>query len=200
MARIACRWSHARHGAPGGARLRTRRGLRATRRLVILVGLLLIAVGSVSAGPPPDFKLKDVKGKQFKLGDHLGQEVIYITFWATWCVPCRRELPELQKMYDDLADKGFLVITINTDPASAKGQIQPFLRRHKLELPTLLDPDNNVHDKFNPTRELPYGVLIDRQGNVHKTYAGYRKGEEELLRAEVEKLLAEPQHGTEGDV
>jgi len=168
------------------------RGVRRSAGLAVLIGLLLLAVGSANAGPPPDIKLKDLKGEQFLLSDHLGKEVIYLTFWATWCVPCRREMPELQKMSEELAAKGFLVVSINTDPASARGQIQPFLARHNLNLFTVLDPDNNVHDKLNPTRELPYGVLIDRQGQVFKTYAGYRKGDEELLRAEVEKLLAEP--------
>jgi peroxiredoxin len=169
------------------------------KRPILVACLILLAVGSGSAAPPPDFRLKDTKGELFRLNDHLGKDVMYITFWATWCVPCRREMPELQKMSDELADQGFMVITINTDPAAAKSKIQPFLKRHKLKLLTLLDPDNNVHDKFNPTRELPYAILVDRKGEVHKTYAGYRKGDEDLLRRDVEKLLAEVPQGTEAD-
>jgi hypothetical protein len=55
----------------------------------------------------------------------------------------------------------------------------------------VLDPDNNVHDTYNPSRELPYGLLIDRTGKLHKTYAGYRTGDEELLRQDILALLDE---------
>ncbi len=166
-------------------------------RLLVLASafvLLFTTVGPAIAGsPPPDFKLKDLNGKWFHLGDHLGKEVIYITFWATWCNPCRRELPHLQKMYDELAERGFLVLAVNTDTASNKSRIKPYVKRHKFTYPFVLDPDNNVHEKFNPTRELPFAVLIDRAGNLHKIYPGYRAGDEVLLKEEVLLLLDDAQ-------
>jgi peroxiredoxin len=172
------------------------RNLAPWKRLLLLGGVLVLTLSTATAGSAPDFKLRDVRGQWFRLDKHIGNEVVYITFWATWCVPCRREMPHLQKMYDELADQGLLVVGINTDPASSQSKVKPWLSRYKLTFPTVFDPDNNVHDKYNPTRELPFGVLIDRQGNIHKTFAGYRPGEEKLLEEEILKLL-EPSSGGE---
>ena len=159
-------------------------------RGTIMMTIAILCLTSVApAASPPDFKLKDLEGDWFTLGDHLGKEVIYVTFWATWCVPCRREMPHLQKMADEFKDQGFLVIGVNTDPPATKSKIKPYLRRLKITYPTVLDPNNNVLDKYNPTRELPYAVLIDREGNVHEVFPGYRAGDEIRLQKAVESLL-----------
>jgi peroxiredoxin len=162
------------------------RGLWIGRAAVI--GLLALGVAVAVAAGQQDFKLKDIDGNTFRLADHKG-EVVYVSFWATWCVPCRRELPLLESMYAELKDQGLLVVGVNTDPAANKSKIKPFVNQYKFSFPTVLDPDNNVLDTYNPTRELPYGLLIDRSGKLHKTYAGYRTGDEELLRADIMKLL-----------
>ena len=161
------------------------------RGTILVTIALLCLVGIAPAASPPDFKLKEINGKWFSLSDHLGKEVIYVSFWATWCVPCRREMPHLQKMADDFEDQGFLVVGVNTDPPATKSKIKPYLRQQKIKYLTVLDPDNNVLDKYNPTRELPYAVLIDRKGNVHECFPGYRAGDEILLRQTVESLLAD---------
>ncbi len=163
---------------------------RTTLILAVALATVLTAA-SAGAGAPPDFVLKDLQGKTFRLSDHLGKEVVYLSFWATWCVPCRRELPELQTMYDELAAQGFLVVAVNTDPPANHGQVKPWVAQRRFTFPFVLDPDNNVLDTFNPSRALPFGVLIDRQGNLHQTYAGYRTGDETLLRQEVVKLLGQ---------
>jgi len=150
---------------------------------------LLLGLSTGAAGGPPDFKLKDLEGKTFRLADHLGKEVVYITFWATWCVPCRRELPEIQKLYDELGAKGFLAVAVNTDPASAESQVKPWVKQHKLTFPFVLDPDNNVLDKFNPSRALPTGACRP-PGQRVQDYAGYKTGDELLLKEEILKLLA----------
>ncbi|HPA82390.1 MAG TPA: TlpA disulfide reductase family protein [Thermoanaerobaculales bacterium] len=155
-----------------------------------VIGFLLLGLAAAAGAGQQDFKLKDMDGNAFRLADHRG-EVVYVTFWATWCVPCRRELPLLESMYAELKDRGLLVIGVNTDPAANKSKIKPFVNQYKFSFPTVLDPDNNVHDTYNPTRELPYGLLIDREGNLHKTYAGYRTGDEELLREDILKLLGD---------
>ncbi len=165
---------------------------------ILLCGFLLLAAMPLSAGSPTTFRLQDVNNDWFNLNDHLGKEVIYISFWATWCNPCRRELPHLEKMYKELGDQGFLVVSVNTDPVATKSKIKPYVKRHKFTFPVVLDPDNNVHEKYNPGRELPFAVLVDREGNIHKTYVGYRSGDEVFLKQEVEQLLnGEPAHAEE---
>lgn len=161
--------------------------------------VVILSAGTASAGAPPDFRLQDLDGNWFTLSENLGDDVVYVTFWATWCVPCRREMPYLQKLHEDFADKGLTIIGVNTDPPGTTSKIRPFVNRYKITYQTVLDPNNNVLDKYNPTRELPYAVLIDRSGNVHEVFPGYRKGDEVLLREKIETLLAAGGEAETGD-
>lgn len=155
-----------------------------------LVLLSMISLPAAAASPA-DFKLKDTNGDWFTLSDHLGNEVIYLTFWATWCVPCRREMPHLQDLADEYGDDGLMIVGINTDTPATKSKIKPYLRQQRVKYRNILDPDSRVLDKYNPTRDLPYGVLIGPDGNIAELFVGYRAGDEIRLKKAVEALLAE---------
>ncbi len=171
------------------------------RHAVVFSLAVILCAGAAVAGNAPDFKLKDLNGNWFRLNDHVG-EVVYVNFWATWCVPCRRELPHLQQLSDELGDKGLLVVGVNTDSAQNTSKIKPYVKRQQVSFLTVLDPDNNVLDAYNPTRDLPYAVLIDQQGNIKKTYQGYRTGDEEFLKKDILDLLGHaeaPEPSTESE-
>jgi len=161
---------------------------------LIIVLIVLTLVGSsinVSAGAPPDFRLKDLDGNWFSLSENLDGNVVYISFWATWCVPCRREMPHLEKLHQEFSEQGLTMIGVNTDPPGTTSKIKPYIKRYKISYTTLLDPNNNVLDKYNPTRELPYAVLVDRAGNVVQVFPGYRTGDEEVLEEKIIELLGQ---------
>lgn len=171
---------------------RTRPRHPSSRSIFLLLALALILSSvNVSAGPPPEFRLQDLDGNWFSLSEHLGDGVVYVSFWATWCVPCRREMPHLQKLHEEFADQGLTMIGVNTDPPGTTSKIKPYVKRYKISYTTLLDPNNNVLDKYNPTRELPYAVLIDSEGNVVQVFPGYRTGDEEVLREKIIELLGQ---------
>ncbi len=159
--------------------------------LLFLAVLLVLSSIPASAGPPPDFRLQDLDGKWFSLSENLDGNVVYVTFWATWCVPCRREMPHLEKLHQEFGDQGLKVIGVNTDPPGTTSKIKPYIKQYKISYTTLLDPNNNVLDKYNPTRELPYAVLIDRDGNVEQVFPGYRAGDEKVLREKIVALLGQ---------
>lgn len=160
--------------------------------LIVSIAAVLLATVPAMAGAPPFFRLQDLEGNWFSLNENLDGDVVYVSFWATWCVPCRREMPHLQALHEEFADQGLTVVGINTDPPGTTSKIKPFVNRYKISYTTLLDPDNNVLDKYNPTRELPYAVLIDRNGNVAEIFPGYRKGDEVVLREKIIALLGDP--------
>jgi len=162
-----------------------------TAAIAATLVIILTSAAAAEAGAPPDFRLKDLDGNWVTLSEQLGEDVVYVTFWATWCVPCRREMPYLQAMHDELGDQGLRIIGVNTDPPATTSKIKPYIKRYKISYTTVLDPDNNVLDKYNPTRELPYAVLIDRDGNVHEVFPGYRKGDEVLLEEKILNLLGD---------
>ena len=163
-----------------------------SRSILLLFALVLILSSSnASAGSPPDFRLQDLDGNWFNLSENLNGDVVYVTFWATWCVPCRREMPHLEKLQQEFGDEGLRIIGVNTDPPGTTSKIKPYIRRYKISYTTVLDPNNNVLDKYNPTRELPYAVLIDREGNVEQVFPGYRTGDEKILRQKIIELLGQ---------
>ena len=136
-----------------------------------------------------DFTLRDTDGKTVRLSDFLGKSVVFLDFWATWCVPCEAELPELEKLYEDNKDKGFVVLGIAMDGPETIAQVGPFSRRYNLGFPVLLDEETKVVNIYNPKRTAPLSVLIDRKGQIARVRQGYSAGDEKLIAADVASLL-----------
>jgi thiol-disulfide isomerase/thioredoxin len=114
--------------------------------------------------------------------------VTVLNFWATWCGPCRTELPELQELYNELAGKGVVVLAINVD--SPRQHVAPFLKRNNLSLPVFfLEPETEASLGL---RSLPTTVLLDADGKVVNVWGGYSEESMRDLRGQAEGLLAQP--------
>jgi thiol-disulfide isomerase/thioredoxin len=113
--------------------------------------------------------------------------VTVVNFWATWCGPCRAELPELQKLYNELAGRGFVVLAVNVEGPQAP--VKLFMERMKLSLPVyFVDPQT---ERDLGISSLPFTVLIDRKGRVVRVYAGYSPASVADIRQLAVGLLAE---------
>lgn len=108
-----------------------------------------------------DFTLADLQGKPWHLRDLQGK-VVLVNFWATWCPPCRKEMPDLQALYDKYRDQGFVVLAIS-DEESAK--VAPFIAERKITYPVLLDPGRKVNDAF-VVEGIPKSFVYDRSGKL----------------------------------
>ena len=149
-----------------------------------------LGAGTATAGEAaPDFTLRDIDGKEVQLSSFKGK-VVMINFWATWCGPCKLEMPHLDKMDREFEDKGFEVISISTDDARASSKVKPLIKRGGYGFTVLLDKDTTVVAQYNPAKTLPFNALIDREGRIHKVYQGYNPGDETEMRKDVEELLA----------
>ena len=137
------------------------------------------------------FALEDLKGRRVKLSSHKGK-VLVVSFWATWCVPCKQELKQLQKLRKKLKKQGFEVLAISTDGPETFSGVRGFVKRHRLEMPVLVDRDGSFSAFVNPRGSTPFTLLVDRKGRVAWTHEGYAKGDEVVLKKHVESLLAEP--------
>lgn len=137
--------------------------------------------------PAPDFALQDLDGLQHSLSDHLGQ-VVLLNFWATWCEPCRVEMPELQKAYVEYADQGFAVLAVNWTAVDDRSQVAPFVAELGLTFPILLDMDGRVSELYQIIG-LPSSVLIGGDGVIRALFFGPIPLDE--LEAELAQLLAE---------
>lgn len=133
--------------------------------------------GSSLVGKPArDFKLKDLDGNEVTLSDLQGK-VVLIDFWATWCPPCREELPSIAKLSAAYRDKNVVVLGINDED---RGTVKHYLEKQGLALTVLMDSSEKVHGQYG-CRALPTVVVINREGLVTAQYVGGRSEDE--LRA-----------------
>ena len=123
----------------------------------------------------PEFSLKDLKGKRVRLGDYKGK-IVLVNFWATWCVPCRAEMPELVRWQREYKAQGLQIIGITFEPYSA-AEVRETTRKLKINYPILLGNDEVV-DLYEANEVLPLTVVIDRDGNIRDRIKGIIDAEE----------------------
>jgi cytochrome c biogenesis protein CcmG/thiol:disulfide interchange protein DsbE len=123
-----------------------------------------------------DFVLKDMNGRDVNLGDYRGQ-VILLDFWATWCAPCRVEIPNFIELLDEYGPRGFVVLGISVDdPVSA---LQSFAAELKIDYPVLVGADrDDVMDAYGPPVGFPTSFIIDRAGKICASHTGFASKEQ----------------------
>src|SRR5690606_16817501 len=134
----------------------------------------------------PSFQLQTIDGEPVSLERYRGQ-VVLLNFWATWCPPCRVEMPGFQRVYEDRRDEGFVVLGISTDRAG-EGVVRDFLAERGLTFPVAMATGQVVQD-FGGVQALPTSFLIDREGRIRQEVKGFFA--EPALRMAVGHLLEE---------
>lgn len=152
---------------------------------------MMLATGQVLAantsGPAPDFTLKSRSGENIKLSELRGQ-VVMINFWASWCGPCRQEMPILDQLYQRYEPMGFTLLGVNVEEDSAAAE--KVLREIPVSFPVLYDSKNQVSENYQ-VRAMPSTFLIDRDGKVRYLHKGYKPGYEEDYQQQVRELIRE---------
>jgi peroxiredoxin len=138
-------------------------------------------------GQTVDFKLKDLSGVEQSLESFKGRIVI-LNFWATYCIPCRKEMPDLAALQNQFAPFGVQVIGVSTDDLEDRAKVLQFVRETKVNFPIWVGGSSQHMMKFGLGAALPGTVVIDRDGRVFKTISGVI--DQALLRKEIESLLA----------
>lgn len=157
--------------------------------LVLVAGILVatIAVGEIKQQSAPDFTLKSNSGENLKLSEYRG-EVVMINFWASWCGPCRQEMPLLDELYRNYQPLGFTILGVNVEEDS--GKAKSLLKDIPVSFPVLFDTDNTVSRLYNVVA-MPSTVLVDRAGNVRYLHKGYKPGYEQSYQEQIRSLIRE---------
>lgn len=141
-----------------------------------------------SGDPATDFALPSLDGKTVHLSDY-GGKVVLIDFWSTTCEPCMAEMPHLVELYKKHKDEGFVVLAVSLDGPESRAQVSSVVSDKQMIFPVLLDEETSVVSRFNPKREMPFAVLVGRNGAVINRRPGYKPGDEKTLVTEVETAL-----------
>jgi peroxiredoxin len=156
---------------------------------MLATGSLLVWPASAGelSGAAPGFELEARGGARVALADLEGQ-VVMVNFWATWCGPCREEMPHLEALYRRYGDLGFTLLGVNVEEDSSGADA--FLAETPVSFPILFDPENQVSALYDVIA-MPSTVLIDRAGTLRFIHHGYQAGYENEYQSQIRALLRE---------
>ena len=146
-----------------------------------------LASADLAGQPAPDFALKSASGNNLRLSEYRG-DVVMINFWATWCGPCRQEMPLLDELYTRYERVGFSLLGVNIDDDSRRAM--NMVSELAISFPVLFDSHKEV-SKLYQVDAMPLTVLIDREGNIRHVHHGYKPGYEQKYLDEIRALLRE---------
>ncbi|SHF23528.1 Thiol-disulfide isomerase or thioredoxin [Microbulbifer donghaiensis] len=156
-------------------------------RLLAALALIVSAHLASAAEPSADFTLASNKGDNLRLAEQRG-DVIMLNFWASWCGPCRKEMPLLDELNARYAAAGFQVWGVNVD--AERADAEKMLGKIPVDFPILFDSAGNV-SKLYGIDAMPSSVFIDRDGNVRQIHRGYRDGDEAAYKKIIKELIRE---------
>jgi len=162
------------------------------RKLLTGFALAVLATSSLAASdlsglPAPDFALKSSTGENLRLSEYRG-DVVMINFWATWCGPCRQEMPLLDELYSRYRRVGFNLLGVNIDDDS--GKAMNMIAELGVSFPVLFDTRKEV-SKLYAVDAMPVTIIVDRDGKVRHVHHGYKPGYEQDYLNEIRSLLRE---------
>lgn len=169
---------------------------------LVLAALAAVAVSATVApstsearvgARPPAFSLPPVPGgptrARFDLQEHLGRRPVVLLFWATWCAPCRQELPFYQQLHQRFERDGLRVVAISMDGPETISRAGPMVRRLGLTYSVVSDLDTSVSSRLNPRRAAPFSIWIDRSGRIVRENEGFSLAEREEIARGVARLV-----------
>lgn len=166
--------------------------MKGLRTVFLSVALCIFAATGIAASDltgqsAPDFVLKSSSGENLRLSEYRG-DVVMINFWATWCGPCRQEMPLLDDLYARYGRVGFSLLGVNIDDDARRAM--QMIEELGVNFPVLFDDSKEV-SRLYQVEAMPVTVLVDRSGTVRHVHHGYKPGYEEKYLTEIRSLLRE---------
>lgn len=163
-------------------------------KTVILTALLSLSVGLAHAGEraeAPMLKAKSLKDNLIDLSQYKGK-IVLIAFWATWCSPCKKAIPDFIKLQKEIGTDKIEILAINMDDAQTRARVKSVIKRHKWKIPVILDADGTITKKLNSSGSAPFTVVIDKQGKIAHSEEGYTSDNAEKWSVRLKALSVEP--------
>lgn len=144
------------------------------KKISIIFFLFFFSCSGTYKNKVPSFTLRTIDGDNFRIDDHVGKKVIIIDFWATWCPPCRAEIPGFVRLYSQYKEKGLLIIGISLDRGgNAEEIVKSFAREYEINYPIMMGTDEIVK-KFGGIVAIPTTFMVNKRGEIIEKIVGYR--------------------------
>ena len=144
------------------------------------------AESQIEGTTAPDFTLPDLNGANHTLSSYKGK-VVFLNIWATWCQPCKDEMPSMEKLHQRFKDKDFVMLAVSIDK-DGKKSVEPFMKEYKLTFPALLDPEGTT-SKLYKTTGVPERFIIDKNGTIIHKVIGPRDWGTDPVFGVFEKII-----------
>ena len=152
------------------------------------VALLILNFG-LNAQAVRNFELKDLENNNRSFNDLKGDNLTLLDFWATWCSPCKKAIPELNKIYKSYKDLGVEIIGINGDGPRSISKVKPFAKALQIKYPVLIDMNSELKSELNLV-SFPSLVIVNSEGKIIWIHEGFTSGDDEIIEATIEKFLS----------
>ena len=153
---------------------------------IILFLTVCFSSPAFSGEKAANFTLNDINGKKVSSSEFKGK-VVVLNFWATWCGPCRAEMPSLNNLYNEYKDKGLVVLAVSVD--TSEKPVKSFIKEYKLSFPVLMDKNKEVSFDDYGVLGLPTTFLIDKNGIVKEKIMGEMEWDSPRMKEKILKLL-----------
>ncbi len=158
---------------------------------VIFVLLFVFAFVTLSkAQMYYEFTLPDVDGNDVSMSKILEKSnLVMLSFWATWCTPCKEEMKKLADLNEKYKDEGFIYVAVNVDNQKSASKVKSFIVAQGYTFPVLMDSDKKVFEGYSGKDEMPYSVMINKKKEIISVHTGYKTGDEVMLENEIKAAL-----------
>lgn len=135
-----------------------------------------------------DFTLSDLDNNEITLSKLLEKGPVMVSFWATWCTPCKEELKRLQPLYEKYKDQGFTYLAVNQDNQKSIAKVKSFINANSYSFPVVLDAEKSIFEAYSGIG-MPYSLIIDKNKKIVAKHLGYVTGDDEKIEKEIKEAL-----------
>jgi cytochrome c biogenesis protein CcmG, thiol:disulfide interchange protein DsbE len=161
------------------------------KKIYLVLAILFCFTLTSKAQIYSDFTLTDIEGNDVTLSKQLEKGPVLISFWATWCAPCKEEMRYVNDIYEKYKDQGFIYLAINEDDQKSVAKVKPYIETKGYKFTVVIDLNNKVYEAYwgNTELTLPFSLLISKNKEIIARHGNFLSGDEVKIEEEVKKAL-----------
>lgn len=160
------------------------------KKVIYFLVLTFVFVTFAKAQMYYEFTLPDLDGNDVSIQKILDKsEIVMLSFWATWCTPCKEEMKKMAELYDKYKSQGFEYVAISVDNQKSVAKVKAFITAQEYSFPVLLDTDKRVFEGYSGKDEMPYSVMLNKKKEIIAVHVGFKTGDEVTIEKEIKEGL-----------